>query len=131
MIDDRLYHRNDRDDRTRARSDECAREKEAFVRGGTLRRLTRYNGPTRSPSLPSLLPPVCLKECSPSQKGGVMDGATEMGFNLVLLKRGDRRGLTPLSSFPVSDLGPAFVRWSSAFLPKGKVWPGHAPDRVQ
>lgn len=49
-----------------------------------------------------------------------MDGATEMGFNLVLLKRGDRRGLTPLSSFPVSDFGVCSLE--QCISSEGKSW---------
>ena len=60
MIDDRLYHRNDRDDRTRARSDECAREKEAFVRGGTPASPNAIQWPNEVSLPPSLPCPLCV-----------------------------------------------------------------------
>ena len=60
-----------------------------------------------------------------------MDGATEMGFNLVLLKRGDRRGLTPLSSLPVSDLSVCSLEQCISSEEKSWARPSHAPDRVQ
>ena len=43
---------------------------------------------------------------------------TEMGFNLVLLKRGDLRGLPPLSSVSRSPFHSDFVR-SGACSPDG------------